>query len=947
MAPKKSSKKKTVKTFATPVRNRLPKSLRGLEENLIKDSLKRFFIDEDLLDEDGNEASAVDFGVDVRYVHNTIRGFPSDPLNYWNEGLLLRGNEGPEPRPVGWRELGSLPGEHSEAVYRIQSVDEFGNKYWHLPTNKFDVDSLLPHYYNGPHDDYHFEWMWMVNSNVVGYVRLQNFVPMRRRVPHYLASPRDFYDSLETDIRRGFNECYFKLDQAKKFMEDDDGRDPRAHLTSEGKSVHLNWTPLRRRLGHLFNGGRIDSTATMAAFPPITNFIDPTLPVDDRARPSSYARGRTLLPDGTPCLDHRLPGHTPMDGTNAYPLEPARNIWLNSGARSQLERFLRHLNDTAKDAFISRLTQEVSPFSLIKKLGPAPGCDFSEEESDMDSGTDLGCSFIKSTNQLVPPSMNNQDPPSSPRLIIDETPLPPPSSPQTPDGERHSSLADEYSNNSSLPSDPGSIIDYSTEPLPDVSTIPLPPTPKTSGTAGQVKPVTLSEIREAFRVKQLSQSPADSPASPMTPMTEASKASSTPSSRTLRSSDRSDDESPSILRGDNTANHTFGSSISVEAEVNGLLNDIRARLDAKTPGSSSHLSSPRTPASPGLPSTSTSSSDTGTSPDSSFDEIDLVTRALQREVLESATSRKRKSSDDYGGSPAKRIRVDTFPNTFHTDLSPVDHHLNTAALGSTSSGAGTFPFPAAANLDFEQLAMQQIAEFLVPNAKNNYAQLLKLVTRTCAGNTVLERARSALLMILRCFKKLYLPPNAIPMIGFQEDPGLGNFVMEILNDVIDKLIRKTEDARLAECDKRSTSAGFRPSMYVWESPSCRRERCASTPGSLEVYSPTNSPLSDLSPPASASTPLSPTPTNPGPSPPRSTPVARCLRSGCADRSRCLVSTPISPRIAHTCSIANDVFEAIPETPSLEFSSLPNDANLSPVMEENETSTVDGGNTFAE
>ena len=177
-------------------------------------------------------------------------------------------------------------------------------------------------------------------------------------------------------------------------------------------------------------------------------------------------------------------------------------------------------------------------------------------------------------------------------------------------------------------------------------------------------------------------------------------------------------------------------------------------------------------------------------------------------------------------------------------------------------------------------------DFSVPWDDGDFARLQKHVCSTCCGNSASERARMAIIHVLKCFKKLELPSHVLPLLGEQQDGSLRSFILTTINN---RIIKKTQDTCFSKCDEAasSSSTGYHPSLYVWESHDVLPPSSVSADATANSSGP---PLAMLTPPAFTSSPLSPdsmmTDLLPAP-----TLWAGSLCSRCFNRSPCLAVTP--------------------------------------------------------
>lgn len=940
---KKPKKPRIAKTNATPIRGRLPRSFRGSEEQLVKDSVKTVYLDQNLKDEDGNPASAADFGVAPENLRLTVHGLLIEPLTFKEDGAHLRGCEGRHPRPVGWELLGDQPGEYDPSLLRVPTAAE-GGTFWTMHTDSFNPDDYLPNYFAPPHDDPHFMWMFEVSHDVVGFERLQNLVPLIRRVQDRDVHPKDFYESLETELRARFNDLYYTLSRYAKvlvmalvfpflwfyrfsvfqILRLDCGTDRKHHRATDGSSAPQNWLPLGTRVGHRFDGGVIDVHKTMKSFGPITNFINPASPPPDANSmiAESYCRGRTVNMDGSSSLDHHIPRYRPMDGSFHFPYKPTAGAWVSEDVDDMMKVFLGFRTQKEVSAFFARLSKEKSPEEVIKKLGS-----LSETRSSDSGASDL--SLRTPTKDL--------------RIVLSDV-----RSPSTPEGEYHTSLASEYSNEQS--------IDRSNTSTASMdSSIFNRTTPRKTATPRKI--ITLTQMVRNFGdqskpdVVVLSSSsedekeiapPPPSPASADKTLTPKSSPKSSPESPPMApetSTSRGNDSS-SFLRESPNNCRTFSDSDSdaVEDAIANLTSSLRRRF-GRGGDRCRHRSSP--------PTLSSLSSSEMSSEDPSLTEIKnvslalkQVTKELKPKVLNTPPTEhfgKRKfffSSPDnalpQGKRPKQMVGPLTEQDQFAAEADEMEQRDRNRRDQIIHDLQREVPFPVSTHpdierpqMEFERLAAGKVVDFFGQGNDESFTRLLKQICSSSAGNSAVDRARTAIIRFINCFKKLELPKNVIPQLDESQDDDLRLFIQKIITDVADRIIEKTHNAGHTLSRNRSPTAArvtFKnPSFIVWESPELAQiseetnEATAETTGCSS-----NQPSAILTPPVFTSSPMSPDSTTLG-QPQASSMWAGSLRSRCANRSRCIAVTPTQgpstptqgPLITNAGSILQHTFDQLP------------------------------------
>ena len=945
---KRPRKPRVVKTNATPVNGRRPKDLRGTQEQLIKDSVKTVHMDPDLRDVDGNPASGVDFGVAPDNLRLTKHGLPVEPLTFHDGGNYLRGCEGRPPRPKGWELLGDLPGEYDPALEKVPTAAH-GGTFWTVYTDSFNPDNYLPVYFAPPHDDPHFMWAFEISHEVVGFERLQNLVPLIRRVSDRDTFPKDFYESLESDLRARFNELYYTLSRYAKVLATilvypfkylyrlfvlqilrlDSGHDKGHHRATDGTSAPHHWTPLVTRIGHRFENGVIDVHKTMKSFGPIANFINPASPAPDANSvvAQSYCRGRTMNPDGSSCLDHHIPHPRPMDGSVHFPYKPTPGAWMSEDVDDMLKTFLGFLTNKEISAFFMRLTKEKSPEDVIKKLGS-----LSETRSSDSGASDLNGSLRTPSKDL--------------RVVLSDI-----RSPSTPEGEYHTSLASEYSiersvdqSNTSTASAGSSIFDRST-PRGDTS-------PKKIVTLTQMirdfgdhqKPdlviITSSSEDEQDSVAAPTAAPA--PVTPaaadktLTPKTSPESPTAGPSPPASKGN-----SSGSFLRESPNNCRSFSDSDSdaVEDAIANLTSSLRRRF-GKDGNRRRRRSSP-----PSLSSLSSLSSTESSAEDPNLTDLKTVSKALKKvtkelkpKVLNTPPTEhfgKRKfafSSPDTALPQGKRARQCTGPLTEREQFLSEADDLDRRDLNKRDQIVHDLrhqvPYPVSTHSDiespqmeFERLAAGKIVDFFGQKNEESFTRLLKQVSSSCAGNNAVDRARTAIVRFLSCFKRLELPKNVIPQLNENQDDDLRLFIQKIITDVADRIIEKTHNASHISPYNRTPTAtrvSFKnPTFFVWESPDLAHITEDTNEASVEITGcSSDQPSAVLTPPVYTSSPLSPDSTTA--EQPHAPP---CLRSRCINRSRCIAVTPTQgpstptpgPVVSSIGSITQRTFDELPAT----------------------------------
>ena len=945
---RKPKKPRIVKTNATPIRGRPPRTFRGSEEQLVKDSVKTVFMDQNLKDEAGNPASAADFGVAPENLRLTEHGLPIEPLTFKEDGALLRGCEGRHPRPVGWELLGDQPGEYDPSLLKVPTAAE-GGTFWTTHTDSFNPDDYLPNYFAPPHDDPHFMWMFEVSHDVVGFERLQNLVPLIRRVQDRDIHPKDFYESLETELRARFNDLYYTLSRYAKVLATafifpflwlyrfsvfqilrfDCGTDRKHHRATDGSSAPQHWIPLGTRVGHRFDGGVIDVHKTMKEFGPIANFINPASPPPDAnsMTAESYCRGRTLNMDGSSSLDHHIPRYRPMDGSVHFPYKPTTGAWVSEDVDDMMKIFLGFRTQKEVSAFFARLSKEKSPEDVIKKLGS-----LSETRSSDSGASDL--SLRTPTKDL--------------RIVLSDV-----GSPSTPEGEYHTSLASEYSNersNTSTASVASSIFNRTTprKSTPPKKTITLTQMVRAYGDHSKPDIIVLSsssedenEVAPPPEDENVIAPPPPSPVAADKTLTPKSSPESPPVAPTT--STNKDDDSSSFLRESPNNCHTFSDSDSdaVEDAIANLTSSLRRRLSR-----GSDRCRPRS--SP--PSLSSLSSSEMSSEDPSLTDIKnvslalrQVTKELKPQILNTpptehfGSSGKRKfffSSPDNalprGKRPRQMIGPLTEQDQFAAEADELDQRDRSRRDQVIRDLQCEVPFPASSHpdierpqMEFERLAAGKVVDFFGQGNDESFTRLLKQICNSSAGNTAVDKARSTIVRFINCFKKLELPRNVIPQLDESQDDDLRLFIQKIITDVADRIIEKTHNASHS-LYRNGTPAAARvtfknPSFIVWESPELAQiseeineATTETTGGSSDL------PSAILTPPVFTSSPMSPDSTTTG-QPQASSMWAGSLRSRCANRSRCIAATPSQgpstptqgPIITNAGSILQHTFDQLP------------------------------------
>lgn len=936
---KKLKKPRIVKTNATPIRGRPPRNFRGSEEQLVKDSVKTVYMDQNLKDEAGNPASAADFGVAPENLRLTEHGLPIEPLTFKEDGAHLRGCEGRHPRPVGWELLGDQPGEYDPSLLKVPTAAE-GGTFWTTHTDSFNPDNYLPNYFAPPHDDPHFMWMFEVSHDVVGFERLQNLVPLIRRVQDRNIHPKDFYESLETELRARFNDLYYTLSRYAKvlamafifpflwlyrfsvfqILRLDCGTDRKLHQAADGSSAPQNWIPLGTRVGHRFDGGAIDVHKTMKSFGPIANFINPASPPPDAnsMTAESYCRGRTLNMDGSSSLDHHIPRYRPMDGSVHFPFKPTTGAWLSEDVDDMMKVFLGFRTQKEVSAFFARLSKEKSPEDVIKKLGS-----LSETRSSDSGASDL--SLRTPTKDL--------------RIVLSDV-----GSPSTPEGEYHTSLASEYSNersNTSTASVDSSIFDRTTprRSTPPKKTITLTQMVRAYGDHQKPDVIVLSSSSED---EEETAPPPPSPVSADKTLTPKSSPKSSPESPPVApaTSTSKENDSSSFLRESPNNCRTFSDSDSdaVEDAIANLTSSLRRRL-GRGGDRCRHRSSP--------PSLSSLSSSEMSSEDPSLTEIKnvslalkQVTKELKPKVLHTPPTErfgKRKfsfSSPDNALPQGKRLRRMIGPLTeqdqFAAEADELDQRDRNRRDQVIRDLQCVVPFPASSHpdierpqMEFERLAAGKVVDFFGQGNDESFTRLLKQICSSSAGNSAVDKARVAIIRFINCFKKLELPKNVIPQLDESQDDDLRLFIQKIITDVADRIIEKTHNAGHSLSRNRSPTAArvtFKnPSFIVWESPELAQISEETNEATTETTGCSSDlPSAILTPPVFTSSPMSPDSTTAG-QPQASSMWAGSLRSRCANRSRCIAVTPTQgpstptqgPMIVNAGSILQHTFDQLP------------------------------------
>merc|ERR1712122_458898 len=113
-----------------------------------------------------------------------------------------------------------------------------------------------------------------------------------------------------------------------------------------------------------------------------------------------------------------------MDGSFHFPYKPTAGAWMSEDVDDMMKVFLGFRTQKEVSAFFARLSKEKSPEEVIKKLGS-----LSETRSSDSGASDL--SLRTPTKDL--------------RIVLSDV-----RSPSTPEGEYHTSLASEYSNEQSI-----------------------------------------------------------------------------------------------------------------------------------------------------------------------------------------------------------------------------------------------------------------------------------------------------------------------------------------------------------------------------------------------------------------------------------------------------------------------------------------------------------------
>ena len=583
-------------------------------------------------------------------------------------------------------------------------------------------------------------------------------------------------------------------------------------------------------------------------------------------------------------LDHIDPSKPAKGASTLSPFfvqhpSPVRGAWLSKLADEKMRRFIGFHSNEDIDKFFTRLTKEKSMEDVLEKLG-SPNY-LLEEMSTSDSGaSDLGASGASDCGTSF------RTPTKEARVVLTDI-----NSPSTPEGEYHTSL--DYSDASASVSEHNS-------PCTCTS-----PAKAKNDTPVTVRPITLSEVVSKYKDEVITISDSDDDDSQQAPTSPRSMQSSNTSTVTPKSSPEPVGAAPksspgsgnSVLR-DSAAGHTFDLGRS-EASLD-LSHLRRSKRDSRCPS--------RSPVS---------------SDNSYYEELRGVVKRLQPLVTKTPPTKRRPENSPSTMEVRQRRKKSRW------DISQ-DEHQRQANIRQMEVELQEVPFPALSpsmpSADFERLAARRVIDFFVPRSNGTFARLLKDMCNSVGGNSASDRARTAIVRILQCFKKLELPDNILPELNSRQDYDLKDFISTTIRDVVDRIIEKTRDARFEDNSKLKSptptveynSHGF----YVWESPELMQQD-----PSAPVLDATNnattdslvSPLAQISPPAFASSPLSPDSTTTDP-PPAPTPWAGSLRSRCINRSRCLAATPsqrhqMVPVIEEAASISHDVFNSLPTEPA--------------------------------